>query len=266
LTQLAGSIARWTGEGGSRALSAGTYARQELDLLAVAALTVVSDELLADPSGLGEAEMLRDLLNACAEALDRAFLDVANTGTAGVEPASVTSTATPIVMTGASIADLNQALAQAIDQLVRAGSNLTSAAWVLHPGFAARMGLARESGGLAWPAVGALGGVLAGLPVLTSASQSTDADSDGSSSITLLDASQISYSDGETILRSSKNAAVTMSDAPAGNTITPTSAGTLTSMFQSDCTALMAQLRVNWAVRRPGAVQVITGARLEIGS
>lgn len=257
LTQVTGSTASWVGQGQGRRLSVGTYERGEIELLTVAALSVATDELLRDGSMEGETELLRDLLAACVEALDRAFIDAANTGSAGITPASVTSSATPIVSGGGTIAYLDADLATAVRQLVAAGSNLSMAAWVMSDVMAAGMGLARGTGGgPAYPGLGALGGTLAGLPVLTSSA--VPADSDGEQ-IALVDASQVTFAEAQPNLRVSRDTAIEMSTTPTGDSTVPTAATTLVSMFQADSAALMAQLAVNWQLRRDGCTQVITG-------
>lgn len=257
LTQLTGSVAGWRGNGQHRRLSAGTYARENLPLLSVGALSVANDELLRDGSFEGEAELLRDLLAACAEALDMAFIDPANTGIAGATPASITGGAVPIYVAGGSIADLDVKIATAIAALIAAGSNLSSASWVMSPVLAAGLSLARgSSGALAYPGMGANGGQLIGLPALTSASCTPDSDG---YNLALVDASQVSYVEDAPSLSVSRNASIEMSDAPTGDATTPTAATILVSMFQSDCAALLASMACNWKLRRPGCVQLIAG-------
>jgi hypothetical protein len=257
LTQTVGSVAGWKQNGGHRVLSAGEYARENLPLLSVGSMCVASNELLADGSWEAENELLKDLLSSSAEALDRAFADPANEGVADAIPASVTCDATPIYLDGSTIADLDEALGTAIRQLVAAGSNLSGGAWVMSHDTATAMGLARgASGALAFPTVGANGGILCGLPVLTSAS--VQPDSDGGL-IALLDASQISYTEDAPTLSVSRNASIEMSTAPSGSTTPPTAAATLVSMFQADATALLASMACNWKLRRENCTQVIGG-------
>ena len=259
LTQITGSVARWIGEGGARRLSAGSYTRALLRLKTVAALSVVSNEALANPTIDGDTALLADLIAACVQALDLAFIARSNTGDDGT-PAAVTAGVTPIAALGDAIADLDESLRLAIAALVAAGSNLTAAYWTMSPQLAAAMALTRGSGGApAYPEIGALGGRLAGLPVLTSGV--VEFDSDSASDVALVDASQISYADEAPELRTSSEVLVEMEGAaPTGDSTTPAAASqNRVSMFQSECTALMAGFRANWKQRRPGCVQVISG-------
>ena len=259
LTQVVGSEATWVGEGAARRMTVGQYDRQSLTLKQIAALSVATNELLSDVSLESESVILNDLLAACGEALDRAFIDLGNVGDA-ITPASITSTATPISAT----ASLDDDLSEAIQQLSDAGSNLRSAFWVMSAAFAARLSLVRGSGGAQkYPDIGALDGRLCGLPILTTASAAEPSDSDGTGDIVLLDASQISIVEGPPTLRVSEQALIELSDAPTGHTITPTAASQhYVSMFQADASALMAQLAVNWLPRRAGMVAVISGVAL----
>ena len=264
LTQAMGSVATWVGQGQGRRLSVGTYERENLELLTVAAMSVATEELLRDGSMEAEGALLHDLLAACVQALDGAFIDPSSAGATGITPASVTSDATPIPSGGATIADLDADLATAVRQLVDAGSNLSFASWILSPKLAAGLALARGSGGAsAFPEMGVLGGRLAGLPAITSVA--CPADSDGEVLI-LLDQSQITFAEHQPNLAVSRHASVEMSDSPAQDSTTPNAASGLTSMFQADCAALLASLACNWKLRRDGCVQVIAGLPTTLGA
>lgn len=258
LTQTGPTRGYWVGEGRARSASVGIYSRESLQLKRVNALSVASAEALQTPTLAGDAALLADLVGACAEALDRAFLDRANAGD-DATPGSVTSTATPIPSSGTTIADLDADLQLAIAQLVAAGSNLASAFWIATPMLAAQLGLARGADGApCYPQMGALGGVLAGLPCITSAAAQAENDSDGPSDLVLLDASQIAFADAPPDLRTSTSAMIELSATPSGNTVAPAAASSaMVSMFQAEAVALLAGMSVNWKPRRDGVVQVI---------
>lgn len=258
LTQVTGAVARWIGEGAARKLSAGTYTRELLRLKHVAALTAASNEHLQNATVEGDTALLADLVAACVQALDLAFIARSNAGD-DATPAAVTADVTPIAALGDTIADLDESLRLAVAALVAAGSDLTAAHWAMSPQLAVAMSLARGSGGApAYPGIGALGGQLCGLPVLTSGV--VEFDSDGASDIALIDASQVSIAEDPPELRTSGEVLVEMDTAPTGDSTTPAAASqNRVSMFQSECTALMAGFRANWKLRRPGCVQVISG-------
>ena len=122
------------------------------------------------------------------------------------------------------------------------------------------LALTRGSGGSpAYPDIGAGGGKLAGLPVLT---YEGDNESDGGP-IALIDGAFVGYAESGATLHTSQNALIEQRTDPSAATDTPTAAGTyMTSMFQSNATALLATIRLGWLRRRTGAVQVITAVSL----
>lgn len=260
LTQTTGATANWIGESKARKASIGAYTRSSLQLKTVAALSVASNELLAAQSLDAENAVLADLLGACVQALDSAFLDPANTGDAAI-PASITSTANVLTAASSSIASIDAALHAAVASLTDAGSNLMRAYWICSPAVGAALGLLRGTGGAAaYPGMGALGGFLLGLPCITSGAISAASDGDY---IVLVDAAQIAYTEGLPALRTSQNASIEQSDAPTGASDSPTGAtASIVGMFQADATALLASFYANWEPRRSGAVALIDGLDL----
>ena len=89
--------------------------------------------------------------------------------------------------------------------------------------------------------LGARGGVLAGLPVITSQSCSYGATG---GLIALIDAGAIVLVDEGVEFRVGREAAVEMSDAPTGSSTAPTAATTQVSMFQVDAAALIVSAKL----------------------
>lgn len=260
LQQVGRTQAHWVGEGEAKAVSLGTFTSLTLDLKTVAGLTVATEDLVREADIDVERALLADLLGAVALEMDIALLSPTNSGSTST-PASITSQAGAITVAGSTIADLDAALGVAVAQLVAAGSDLRSAAWIMSPQLAAAMALLRGSGGSpAYPALGALGGALAGLPALVSVGIDGN-DSDGTSSIALVDGSAIGMTEGEPQLQASRQASIEMTDTPTGDSTTPTGTS-LVSMFQTESVALRAVAAVNWLLRVPGTVQMVTGISL----
>lgn len=261
LTPTTRTRARMVQVGQGVKLVAGTYTRDGggLQLGKVGAIVVASIEALSDPSFAADEALRADLVAACAEALDLAFLDPDNTGADG-GPASITSGVSPIAFTGGGVESLDEALRQAVQQLA-AASNLQQAYWVMPSALAAGLSLARGlAGDSAYPKLGALGGELAGLPVLTSGVAPAG-------SIVLLDAAQISYADEAPRVGIALDAMIEMNDAPTGNSVTPTAATAhLVSLFQEDVGGVKVTQRAGWKARRAGVVQIVSGVTLDLGS
>lgn len=261
LTPTTRTRARMVQVGQALKLVAGTYTRDGngLQLGKVGAIVVASAEALSDPSFAADEALRADLVSACAEALDRACFDPGNSGLDG-GPASITSGVSPIAFTGGGVEALDEALRQAVQQLA-AASNLLQAYWVMPSALAASLSLARGlAGDPAYPKLGALGGELAGLPVLTSGVATAR-------SIVLLDASQISYTDEAPKVGIAHDAMIEMDDEPTGDSVTPTAATAhLVSLFQEDAAGVKVTQRAGWKARRAGVVQIITNVTMDLGS
>lgn len=244
--QVTATTAYWVAEGSARPLSRTAFDREVMEALRIAALTVLSDELLRDASNEAESVIRRDLARACAQLLDLSFISPTNAGTVGKSPAAVTNGVTPISATG-DIADDLEAAVGAF------AGDLESAAWVMHPRVATQIGLRSGSVGAD---IGARGGNLAGLPAITS--QVCPYGSAGGL-ITLLDASGVLYVDEGLEVKVSEHASIEMDDDPQGDTTTPSGGTMLVSMFQTDSVALMVERAVNWKALA-GAVVTVSGA------
>lgn len=256
IAAVAGSTAYWSGEAQPRPISRVTFEGETLEPLAVVALLVCTMELLRASSPSAESTLTRDLAAAAVAAMDLAFIDPSNAGSAGVKPASITNGVTPLTSTGSSLAQIDSDLDRMISALSTAGSDLELAAWVMRPRTALYLARLRGTGGaLAHPGMTAKGGVLLGLPVVTSAHVPVEVGSpgDGDTSITLLDPSQILVADDdEGSVQMSDKGAVQMESEPGGG------AQSLVSLWQSDSAALKAVRYANWKRCRDGMAQVLT--------
>lgn len=257
IAATAGSTAYWSGERAPRPISKLTLAGETLEPLGVVAMLVTTTELLRSGSPDAETTLSRDLAAAAAAALDSAFIDHTNAGTAGVKPASITNGVTPYYSTGAGLTSIDSDLGVLVNALSDAGSDLQSAQWVIAPRTACYLARLRyPTGVLAYPNIGMKGGELMGLPVIVSAHVPVDASSPGfgNTSITLVDASQVTVADeGGGKFELGKSATIEMTDSPSGGTTS------LVSMFQSDSAALKVTRYANWRRCRDGMAQVMLG-------
>ena len=157
LVSAARSRAYWAKPGGALRMVAGTYSRDSgLRLKKVGALMVATLESLRD-TGF-ERALQMDLIAACADALDRAFVDPLNNAGDDSVPASVTSGVAPIDYMGGGVVGLDDALREAMQQLSEA-ADLTRAYWILPATLAGSLALARGSDGApAYPNLSATGG------------------------------------------------------------------------------------------------------------
>ncbi len=245
-----GSTASWRGHGKAARASRSMFEGSSLDTLTATVLQVVSKELLGDISAQAETLIRSDMLNAARLLLDRSFIDESNAGTPGLEPAAVTYDAPTIPSSGNITEDVAAALAQF-------SGDLSTAVWVAHPRTGVDIGLHGGGKGLAVD-VGARGGTLAGLPVMTS--EAATHDSSGGT-ISLVDAAGVCLLDEGGSVNVSTEAMIELDDAPTGDAAAPAAAtATRMSLWQADLVGLLLSWNANWKKAREGSVVVITGA------
>jgi hypothetical protein len=90
------TTAEWVAEGKAVPISSIALDFSELAPLKVGASTIATREALLATGGLAEQNLRLDLLRACVQAVDAAFIDPANAGVAGAKPAAVTAGVTAI--------------------------------------------------------------------------------------------------------------------------------------------------------------------------
>jgi hypothetical protein len=224
----------WRGEGAAYGSTPIKVTQQTgLPALDVGGLVVFTKEMAEDQSIDTELIIRDQLVKAVTVALDVAFIDPANTGSAGVKPASITS--------GAAAAD------SPAEALFDWGDTFTgdpNNAWiVVNPFQAARLNSAAR------PNIGANGGTWAGFPVLTSTAVPEGI-------FVFLDPDQVAVALGNPNVRASQEAAVEMVDSSSMTSGSSVSATTMTSLFQTDSVGVIGSMTANWRVIRPEAVQV----------
>ncbi len=253
--QTAGGTAVWRGEADSISVSEAAYnSIGTLTPLSVAGIVVQTLELARLSNPATDAVLRRDLQRALADALNAAFIDPANSGSAGVKPASVTSAATPISSTGSSIAQIATDLQNCIEAVLDAGGDLTTSAWVVNPRTAAFLaGLRGTAGGPVHPDITPLGGRLVGLPVVVTRGMPISATTAATTAIALVDGSGISYAEDGADLQAGHHASLEMDSAPTDG------ATAKISLWQENLVAWRGVLYVNWKIGRAGAAQYISG-------
>lgn len=259
---LGGAVrAHWVRQGVAVPASSITFGEpQLLDDRTVGALLIAGDRFLAEASPMAELALAEELVTATADALDSALVDMANDGT-GEAPASVTYTGYSTASTGSTLAQTDTDLRGLIEELIDAGADMSTAAWVLHPRSALYLASLRGTGGApAHPLLGANGGTLLGLPALVSAGVPIDDDTAALTQLSLISGSGIVVAGADQIeLRTSKQASVEMDTSPTGDAGTPTAASAhMVSMFQANCTAMMTLSHANWRARRATVAATLT--------
>jgi len=252
------AVGYWVEESKAIPISRLDLTGSALDRRKVAAIVIVPNEVFEDPTVEGDARFSADLVAAAAEALDGALLDPTNAGSAS-KPAAITNGVTPIPSTGSTLAAIDADLKAALNEVADAGSNLAHAVWIIRPRTAIYLSALRGSGGApAFPQIGANGGELLGLRVLTSANVS-EGNSSGDVSIVLVDTDHFVYGDEGASVSMSNQAMVEMSNSPSGAADTPVAASQQrVSLWQEHATAVKVVRRCSFKMRKP-TVAVIDG-------
>lgn len=228
--QTGGAKGYWVAEGQPIPVRAGTFSEGTLKPAKVGTIVVVSDELTRS-NPLADAILRDDLVRALAEATDTAFFSD-SAGTAGETPAGVLHGATAITATSDPRTDL-AAMIEAF------GGALERAVFVMDPTTATQLS------GADYPAIGARGGVLLGVPVITSAGVTRDV---AGGSIGLIDPTEIVFGESDMAeVDASREALIVMSDDPS-------SSGVVTSLFQINAVAIRALMYANWAADASGVL------------
>ena len=195
---------------------------------------VASTELLEHGHGLAEQWLFSEISGAVSAAVDQAFLDPANAGSAST-PASITNGLTAVTGSADADADLKALITDYSARLERAR-------FIARPEtFAALNGTAR-------PFVGLRQGELLNAPAHATSGVPTA----GGEHIILADPGQIGLAMEGIEIQSSNEASLQLDDAPA-------SPSNQFSCFSSEAHALSATLYVNWQVLNPDAVSLLSG-------
>lgn len=248
------ATAYWVGESKAIPATKADYMNVNMTPLKVAALAVVSNELLkySDPS----AEMLvRDaLVQASSQRVDQTFISTA-AASAGVSPAGILNGVSPISSSGSDIQGLIEDI-KALYAPFIAANNASGLSFVTTESLGKAISLMQTPlGAFQFPGIGANGGALLGDPVVTGGNVPAGA-------LVLLKPSDI-YRIGDTGIEVSisREAYIEQDTAPTGATDTPTAASANgTSMFQEESTAIKVVRPINFAKRRASAVQWINNA------
>ncbi|CDM56277.1 MULTISPECIES: phage major capsid protein [Rhizobium] len=243
----------WVGQSKSIPVTKADFFDVNLTPLKVAALAVVSKELLRDSSPSAE-KLVRDaLVEASAQRVDQTFLGT-GAAVAGVSPAGILNGVTAGTSAGSDIegviADVKALYAGFI-----AANNADGLQFVTTQSLAKSVGLMQNAlGNWAFPGLSANGGSLLGDPLVAGGNV-------GAGDLILLKPSDIyKIGDRGVEVSLSTEAAIEMDSAPAGASDTPTANTSVVSMFQTDSVAIKVVRPLNFAKRRASAVAYIGDA------
>lgn len=245
--QTAGATVGWVAEGGVKNVVEEDFDTVTLTYHKMAAIIVLTEELVRFSQPNAEEIARRDLTEQIARFMDQQFLRLTVAAVANTNPASITNGVTPVAATGddadALEADLFNALAPFDNTNVGDGRLYI----VMQPKLARSIALLRPDvgNGRLYPELTQSGGSLLGYPVITS-------NSVDNGFIVLVKADEILLADdGNVTLDASREATLDMNNgsSPAY------------SLWQKNAVAIRAERFITWTKRRAtGAVSLISGA------
>ena len=244
----------WVGESKGIGASKADFSTVTLSPLKVAALAVVSNELLRDSSPAAEMLVRDALVEAAAQKVDATFLS-ADAVSASVSPAGLLNGLTAIGSYGGTAEDLRGDIKNLYSPFISA-KNATGLYYVMSPSLAKQIQLMRNAlGQREFDGITASGGMLEGDPVVVG-------DNVTATHLILLKPSDIyKIGDGGVQVSMSRDASIEQDSAPGSATDTPVAqTGKVTSMFQSESTAIKVVRSMNFAKRRTSAVAYVDDA------
>lgn len=249
--QTAGSTVGWVGEGAPKPVTNLQLGTVALGMAKIAAIIVLTEELVKVSSPSAEAIVRADLTASIAAYMDTQFTDPAVAAVTNVSPASITNGTVAVTSAGTSAANALTDIKALVSSFTAANLSLANAVFLMSEANA--FALAAAQNALAqpmFPGMAQGGGTLFGRPVLTSQALGNN--------IILVDAQGILYADdGGTTLDASREASVEMNTAPAS----PVVAGTiLVSLWQQNLVGIRAERFVNWKRARLASVKYVVQA------
>ena len=245
----------WVGEGRAIPASAQSFTAVELKPLKVAAISVITNELIMHSSPSAEMLVRDGLAEAITQRVDQTFLS-ATGASANVSPAGLLNGVSALSASGTTAdalrADINALYAQFL-----ADKNASGLHFVTTPALAKQIGLMRNAlGQREFEALGAMGGTLEGDPIHTG--DNVTSDSTGTHLILLKPSDIYRIGDMGVQVSISRDATIEQADNPTGQaTDGQAQSQNMVSMFQTESTAFKVVRAINYAKRRANAVQYI---------
>ncbi|WP_277977394.1 phage major capsid protein [Pantoea endophytica] len=246
--QTSGGSANWVGQGKAKPLTKFDFESITFGFAKVAAIAVLTDELIRFSNPAADALVRNALAEAVIARLDTDFINPSKAEVAGVSPASITNGIAAIPSTGNPDDDA----AAAFGTFVDANLQPTGAVWLMSSTNALALSMRKNAlGQKEYPEMTLLGGTFQGLPVIVSQYVGNY--------LILVNAPDVYLADdGGVAVDMSREASLEMESDPTGDSLTPTPVE-MVSMFQTNSVAIRAERWINWKRRRTSAVAVISG-------
>ena len=245
--QTAGGVVNWVGELKPKPVSAMAFAMESLGFNKVAAIVVLSQELVRFSNPSAEQVVRDSLVRDIAAYLDGQFINPAVAAVAGINPASITNGAPTAAATTNPMADIMGL----VNHFVTNSIPIDKLAFIMSPSNALALSFrANLDGSPEFPGIGVSGGTYKGLQFITSNTVTTN--------IVAVAPQYILYADdGGVTIDASTEASLQMDSAPASP---PDATTVYASMFQMNAVALRAERYITWKRIGANTVKYLTAA------
>jgi hypothetical protein len=164
--EIAAGSAAWVAEGEPIPASSLQTDAAVLEVSRIAGIIFLTDELIKVDTRGNASDISLAMLNTIGRYHDQALLDPAITAVAQKNPASLTANGTQVSVTGSTLSAITTDVRNVLTTLSNSGADLSTVMIAMHPQSAVYISSLMVAGGLA-PTLGARGGELLGVPVLT---------------------------------------------------------------------------------------------------
>ncbi len=253
-SQTSGAGAGWVGEGKGKPVTKFNTTSATLLFTKIAAISVITEEL-ARFSRPGAEGLVRDeLVRAVVAKMDTEFIDPSVAVSSGVNPASITNGLTGLTTAGTSAANVLTDVQALVLPFLLNNYDVSQLVLLMPNTLALTLSLMQNSLGQdSYKGMTAMGGTLAGIPVL--ASQYLASGASFGNMVVCLSAENIALADdGNVAVDVSREASIEMSDAPANEVTGPTASSYTVSMFSTNSIAIRAEREIHWKKLRTTAV------------
>jgi HK97 family phage major capsid protein/HK97 family phage prohead protease len=243
--QTAGGVVSWVGELKPKPVTAMAFAMENLPFNKVAAIVVLSQELVRFSNPSAEAVVRDSLVKDIAAYLDAQFINPAVAAVAGVNPASITNGAPTAAATTNPLADIMGL----INHFATNNIPVDGLTFILSPSNALALSFRTNlDGSPEFPGIGINGGSYKGLQFITSNTVTTNVIALQPQYIMMAD-------DGGVTIDASTEASLQMDSAPVSPVVDTT---VLVSMFQMNAVALRAERYITWKRIGTNTVKYLT--------
>jgi HK97 family phage major capsid protein/HK97 family phage prohead protease len=247
-SQTAGGTYQWVGQGSPKPVGTLAFSAVTLAIAKAAGIIVLTEELVKISNPSAEETVRQDMTAGMATYLDTQFIDPSVAAVSNVSPGSVTNGTTPVTTAGTSPDNARTDLKALVAAFVAANLSTANAVFVMSEANAFALGSSLNAlGQPLFPGMGATGGSIFGIPVVTSQSAGT--------TVALIDARGILMADdGGLTIDVSREASVQMDSAP---TDPPVAATVLVSLWQANLVGLKCERFINWKRGRTASVKYV---------